>query len=67
MKPQAVAPTRLSKPSVHDDNLVLEYYLLVVLVPVWLPGSRSHVDDFLLAPAMVPVALLWWVWIRMLR
>jgi hypothetical protein len=36
------------------------------LVPVWLPGSRSHVDDFVLALAMVPVAVLWWAWIRML-
>jgi hypothetical protein len=36
------------------------------LEPVWLSGSRSHVEDFVLALAMVPVALLWWVWIRML-
>jgi len=24
------------------------------------------VDDFVLALAMVPVAVLWWAWIRML-
>ena len=30
VKPQAVEPTRLSKPPIHDGNLVLEYYLLVV-------------------------------------